>query len=146
MVKAINLHFHLLNKCHETKWLLIGHVDKSHVYPNIGCPHPLYYPNARGKEKKDNEWLGSDTNAPGVQILTDSKILWLFLSPNLAKYQNLKSNMKSTNLQRHHHKCPVSHSAAAHVIKQCLTWLEYQQRLQHITHQHSGNCMLYQPE
>ena len=69
-------------------------------------------------------WLKSDANDSGVQILTDSEICD-YVSKSPETHVNSEEEPENSE-DLEPSKCPVSHSAAAHMFEQCLTWLEYQ--------------------
>lgn len=66
---------------------------------------------------KLSEWLSSDWNDTGCETLTDMEICDLVTGPQIDSEDDSDQEQP----------CPVSHSEAAEMLEQCLTWLEHQQ-------------------
>jgi len=71
----------------------------------------------------DNEldfWLRSDNNNPGFQIMTDEDIWYHCFSESPQSEKEEEEELKKS------YSCLVTHSRAAHMFDECLTWLKCQ--------------------
>ncbi len=64
-----------------------------------------------------DSWLNSDCNDPGFGTFTDAEI-WDMVTADDITDEVVEEEEEE--------KCPVTHSEAAHMFEQCLTWLEHQ--------------------
>ena len=67
-------------------------------------------------------WLNSDSNDPGLQLMTDEEICEHVhvLTDTIEPDEDDRSEGPEQNI------CPVSNSEAAHMFEKCLIWLEHQ--------------------
>ena len=72
---------------------------------------------------KITTWLTSDDNDLGVQMLTNSKICDLVSKSCDDSEPHIDSDKEQGDSEESL-RCPVLHSEAAHVFRQCLRWLE----------------------
>ena len=69
-------------------------------------------------------WLSSDSNDPGFQLMTEDEICDHVMSE--AASAGADEEKDEDEDEEEHYVCPISNSAAAHMLDQCLTWLEDQ--------------------
>ena len=63
------------------------------------------------------EWLSTDCNDTGCEVLTDAEICDLVSAPDIDS---------EVDHDQEEQPCPISHSKAAEMFEQCLTWIEHQ--------------------
>ena len=68
------------------------------------------------------EWFKSDWDMSGTPIFTDTEICDLVSQEDMSEIED-----EEQDEEMEEEGCPVSHSDAAAMFEQCLSWLEYQQ-------------------